>query len=712
MRALHTITGKFVEIDPRDPNTKYAILSHTWDSEGEQTYQELWEIQNRYALKHYDGDLSPSSAGRHELGSPYFPSPSGPSDASSVSAHLTTSSASEPSRTVTPESVYPPGADTPSSQPCTHLGPILSDRDLSPKVREACRVAREAGYQYIWIDSCCIDKMSSSELSESINSMYQWYALADVCYAFLASVPHEDDHQGEDSCFRECRWFTRGWTLQELIAPTDVVFLSKTWTSIGTKRSLATLVAEITNVSYNALLHIEPLEEFSVAQRLSWASTRKTTRVEDRAYSLLGIFDINMPTLYGEGNRAFRRLQEEIMRRIPDQSLFAWTSFSFLEPPFQLREPGEWKTTIQEHDHPSLLASSLDDFSKCSNLEAVSPDEVVRRLQQYQANLPAANYEVTPYGTRTQLLVISLSNYLRLHPGVGLYGYREVGSRPGQYAWLRSEASNERQSRYSLSRYYVAIIGCEHKQFPGRLLGRVCYIHPFSSSVESGIDFLTCGRVVVESPTGSRQPSQESESCTLDILPLSPAALARLHSSEIEYKTMYLPHPSRDVAGLFERVRRKPHESVDLVLPRKVCDALYANGYKADVRRLDGIDSTTTHLVTLSHLRDTHAVVIEFQHALVGHSQDQEMTFKLKAYAQNAFRGPDDGEKRSQADFGPRIAEEVDGTASLPWKRVICHWQALLDLGGDKLPLMMRLRLAFATRNHYILHIDLETLFL
>ncbi|EJF64687.1 HET-domain-containing protein, partial [Dichomitus squalens LYAD-421 SS1] len=195
---------------------------------------------------------------------------------------------------------------------------------LSRKIREACGVARKAGYRYLWIDSCCINKASSSELSESINSMFQWYGRAKVCFAHLADVPSSDDPRAAESAFRKSRWFERGWTLQELIAPLSVKFLSEDWTEIGTKLALADLVEEITGIAEDALVHAKSLDDFSVAQRLSWTASRKTSRKEDSAYSLLGIFNINMSTLYGEGERAFRRLLEEIVRRVPDQSVFAW----------------------------------------------------------------------------------------------------------------------------------------------------------------------------------------------------------------------------------------------------------------------------------------------------------------------------------------------------------------------------------------------------
>ncbi|TFK91080.1 HET-domain-containing protein, partial [Polyporus arcularius HHB13444] len=197
-------------------------------------------------------------------------------------------------------------------------------QQMSEKIRRACAVARAHGYRYIWVDSCCIDKTSSAELSEAINSMFAWYRNASVCYAFLADVRSNQNPRAHRSDFRQTRWFTRGWTLQELVAPEAIVFLSQDWQVIGTKSSLASLISLITTIPTSVLLCTVPLRDFSVARRMSWASNRRTTRVEDEAYSLLGIFDINMSTLYGEGRRAFTRLQEKILKRIPDQTLLAW----------------------------------------------------------------------------------------------------------------------------------------------------------------------------------------------------------------------------------------------------------------------------------------------------------------------------------------------------------------------------------------------------
>jgi hypothetical protein len=173
-----------------------------------------------------------------------------------------------------------------------------------------------------------IDKSSSAELSEAINSMYQWYSNADTCYVLLEDIPSasmvRSDHFDPERLFAKSRWFTRGWTLQELIAPAIVEFYALDWTEIGTKTSLASQVASITGIRL-AVLFGEKLSEFTVAERMSWAAKRSTTRVEDLSYCLLGIFQVNMPLLYGEGARAFKRLQEEILKTSEDYTLFAWS---------------------------------------------------------------------------------------------------------------------------------------------------------------------------------------------------------------------------------------------------------------------------------------------------------------------------------------------------------------------------------------------------
>ncbi|KAK5651822.1 hypothetical protein OQA88_11591 [Cercophora sp. LCS_1] len=199
------------------------------------------------------------------------------------------------------------------------------------KIRGSCEVARREGFRWIWIDTCCIDKSSSAELSEAINSMFKWYEDAAVCYAYLPDVASPDP-----STFSRSRWFTRGWTLQELIAPSVVVFLDSDWEEIGTKTTLVTEIASVTGIDKSVLVPPPDtrsgpysirtiLHGCSTAQRMSWAAKRSTTRIEDQAYSLMGIFDVNMPLLYGEGTKAFLRLQMEIMNNSDDMSIFVWS---------------------------------------------------------------------------------------------------------------------------------------------------------------------------------------------------------------------------------------------------------------------------------------------------------------------------------------------------------------------------------------------------
>ncbi|KAI2466268.1 HET-domain-containing protein [Annulohypoxylon bovei var. microspora] len=242
----------------------------------------------------------------------------------------------------------------------------MSDRDKASqkegyrKIEATCRVALEHDLKYAWVDTCCIDKSSSAELSEAINSMFAWYKKADVCFVWLRDFTSFSDEtlveaiasfearealetKGEGfggdppqqtiaemdirnkvkKGLGNCKWFSRGWTLQELIAPSRINFYDKEWNYFGSKLELASVLSWITGVD-TSVLKGRPLDEILVGRRMSWASTRTTTRVEDIAYCLLGIFDINMPLLYGEGKKAFTRLQEEIIRSSHDLSIFAW----------------------------------------------------------------------------------------------------------------------------------------------------------------------------------------------------------------------------------------------------------------------------------------------------------------------------------------------------------------------------------------------------
>lgn len=193
------------------------------------------------------------------------------------------------------------------------------------KIQIACRQALKDNISYVWIDTCCIDKSSSAELTEAVNSMFGYYRNSVVCYAFLSDLDSSTD---TEVGLEQCRWFTRGWTLQELIAPKEVRFYDSKWQFRGTKNDLLETISRITHVGSSILRwttsRTDGLRLTFAAEKVSWISHRETTRVEDMAYCLLGIFDINMPLLYGEGTRAFRRLQEEILAKHGDLSILAW----------------------------------------------------------------------------------------------------------------------------------------------------------------------------------------------------------------------------------------------------------------------------------------------------------------------------------------------------------------------------------------------------
>lgn len=235
------------------------------------------------------------------------------------------------------------------------------------KVEGSCAQARMDGLEWIWIDTCCIDKKSSAELSEAINSMYKWYGSSIICYVYLVDVPlgtlpsePTDDRRWSEmpgaapevvalqDALSKSRWFQRGWTLQELVAPSLIHFYAQDWSYLGRRyhewvgsqylrdevwkfprldETFMRRLALITGVDFRVLAGLKRVELVSVADRMAWASLRKTTREEDIAYSLMGLFNVNMPILYGEGlQSAFSRLQEEIISKSPDQSILVHQS--------------------------------------------------------------------------------------------------------------------------------------------------------------------------------------------------------------------------------------------------------------------------------------------------------------------------------------------------------------------------------------------------
>ena len=243
----------------------------------------------------------------------------------------------------------------------------IRQRDGYQKILDGCKQAEKDGHKWLWVDTCCIDKRSSAELSEAINSMYRWYENAQVCYTYLhdvlnSSFPIVPDVEMDAGGWPE--WFSRGWTLQEMIAPSNVQFFNKEWEPIGDKRRLARTLEKITGVPGRILTDGLYGDRPCVAQIMSWAANRTTTRVEDRAYSLMGLLGVNMPMLYGEGKRAFHRLQLEIIRTSNDQSIFAWS----------------WNEEGVRTG--SILADDPSVFHRCSTMELMDPDKFIESLSK------------------------------------------------------------------------------------------------------------------------------------------------------------------------------------------------------------------------------------------------------------------------------------------------------------------------------------------
>lgn len=304
MRLLDVGTFEFFE---RTNNEPYAILSHTWD-EKEFTYSDMIRFQEKVAT---------------------------------WSSHDRKSSMNHSSQ---------PGA---------------------AKVRRACRSAETQGFRYIWIDTCCINKENPSELSRAIRSMFRWYERAAVCLVHLSDVGFT---LPGDVSFKDTsrwpnkglpKWFTRGWTYQELLAPKDVSFYNAEWVFIGSKRSLWSQINEATKIPKEALLKDRSLKQYSAAQKLSWAAGRQTKEEEDIAYSLIGIFDVTLQLDYGEGGeKAFHRLQRAILAETDDMSIFAWSM-----PPSRLSLQSLAPYDISEDEN--LFAPCTAVFAPCGQTESI-----------------------------------------------------------------------------------------------------------------------------------------------------------------------------------------------------------------------------------------------------------------------------------------------------------------------------------------------------
>ncbi|KAI1421739.1 HET-domain-containing protein [Xylaria sp. FL1777] len=302
------------------------------------------------------------------------------------------------------------------------------------KVEMACKLAKSQGYRYIWIDTCCIDKSSSAELTEAINSMYRWYKESDVCYAFLSDAYESTFSQLSPEELHNSRWFTRGWTLQELLAPDDVQFYSYEWELIGEKKEdpLCSIISEITKID-QSILRERDILNISIARRMYWASGRQTTRIEDLAYSLLGIFNINMPLIYGEGHKAFRRLQEEILRTTDDQSIFAWYNYKLDGSPVD------------------VLAHAPSDFTDSGSLSPYTPFRVNRKATS-----------ITNQGIAVELPILSIPSPLHTEYSpfeeIDAILDCQLGSAPGTFPTIRLR-SVERGGESNAKRHYYRIMG-------------------------------------------------------------------------------------------------------------------------------------------------------------------------------------------------------------------------------------------------------------
>ncbi|KAI6101886.1 hypothetical protein F5141DRAFT_1242909 [Pisolithus sp. B1] len=231
------------------------------------------------------------------------------------------------------------------------------------KVEMCCRLAQQDGLDYVWINDCCADANTRGTRSEARISAYAWFQQAQVCYTYLGNVDGDEDPREKFSQFRDSWWFQHSWTLQELLAPKHMFFFVKDWTMIGTKADLVDIISDVTGIHKDALEHPERIPCFSIATRMSWAKGRTSTKEEDRVYTLMGLFDVNLPVAYGEGEtKTFLKLQNEIMKITDDQSIFAWRSVA-------------GASVSSESDALGILASTYECFVECGDIQKIPYDQ-------------------------------------------------------------------------------------------------------------------------------------------------------------------------------------------------------------------------------------------------------------------------------------------------------------------------------------------------
>jgi hypothetical protein len=312
------------------------------------------------------------------------------------------------------------------------------------KVRGACATARQLGFAWLWIDNCCINKASATEESESINSMFKWYRDAQVCITYLSDVrldappgppnyeatisfsKSENVHAMRDEkevpgIFKSINgqsseWFSRGWTLQELLAPREMRFYDSTWNYMGTKTSLAHEIERVTGIEVQYLTGARHFRKACIATKMSWQAGRNTARIEDIAYSMLGLFNIMMIPQYGEGQRAFMRLQHEVQSMQPDESLFAWKMpNSSAGESYDLEASSD---TTWAPDEWGLLAPTPNWFKGCGNVYIEDGLNIRRPTEAFQATQQGIRVHFLPMAGNGKYWAIMILGSLTIIGGI------------------------------------------------------------------------------------------------------------------------------------------------------------------------------------------------------------------------------------------------------------------------------------------------------
>jgi hypothetical protein len=476
------------------------------------------------------------------------------------------------------------------------------------KIKNCCAEAANCGLGYVWIDTCCIDKESSTELSEAINSMFSWYKDSKMCFAYLDDV----------STYRplgDSEWFKRGWTLQELIAPHEVFFYQRDWRFIGFRSSMATFLSKVTGISHDILCqgtakaqeektHFSrssthkqrTISQFSAAVKFSWASARTTSREEDQSYSLLGLFGLNMPILYGEGGQAaFYRLQTEIFRATGDHTIFAWrhpslsSNHGYASPLCNIvrhEQSGSLSFTGTYVNHPDTALGNLLSPSVCyfndSDIENEPYDEkLLKSLAPLNEKSKTLEYSFFSHGLCVQLILERVAGILescewflahlackstRTGNRIGVYlslGHAGTYQRRGPRTLLEIGSFNARLADIRLENVYINSLDTFHTH---NVQNPFCYytppnfLHLNTECLESSGYLIKYGL----SAFGTEKYNENSRTETAVKIGPSQWKLERPIGSEVIYACLfessrwsYSPAPGQANAGMGQRPRPK-----------------------------------------------------------------------------------------------------------------------------------------------------------